>query len=102
MRFDDGVCCCGEPNVDILPCEGVLIACELATCALGGVATVGNGAIVLVGETGTELTWITSSWKSVALSILTVAGSGVGCLTAGEGLLLGLVCLGARGGGGNN
>jgi hypothetical protein len=102
MRFDDGVCCCGEPNVDIFACGGVLAACELAICALIGVATVGNGAIVLEGETGTELTWMTSSWKSVALSILTAVGSGVGCLIAGEGLLFGLVCLGARGGGGNS
>jgi hypothetical protein len=67
-----------------------------------------GGAIGLDGETGTELTCITSSWKSTggfvlfALSSLSVDGSGVGAFGCGEGLLFGLVCLGARGGGGNS
>ena len=45
-----------------------------------------GGAIVLEGETGTELTWMTSSWKSAAglafilLSIFAPVGSGVGGL----------------------
>lgn len=49
-----------------------------------------------------------SSWKSVggfvlfALSSLSAVGSGVGGFMCGEGLLFGLVCLGARGGGGNS
>jgi hypothetical protein len=51
---------------------------------------------------------MTSSWKSAggltpfALSVFIAVGSGVGGLVRGEGLLFGLVCLGARGGGGNN
>jgi hypothetical protein len=40
----------------MLACGGVRAACELAMCALGGAATAEGGAIVLEGETGTELT----------------------------------------------
>jgi hypothetical protein len=76
-------------------------------CALGGDAIdVDGGTTEFTGETGTELTRTTSSWKSVtcfvlwALSILSIAGSGVGVFV--RCLLLGLVCLGARGGGGNS
>jgi hypothetical protein len=57
------------------------------------------------GETGTELTWMTSSWKSVGgweLIALSDRTAGIGGLIWGIGLLFGLVCLGARGGGGNN
>jgi hypothetical protein len=67
-----------------------------------------GGAMVLEGETGTELTWMTSSWKSAGglvffvFSIFVAVGSGVGGLLCGNGFLFGLVCRGARGGGGNN
>ena len=60
----------------------------------------------LEGDTGTELTWMMSSWKSaggfvlVVLSILSLAGSGVEVFR--RSLLLGLACLGGRGGGGNS
>lgn len=56
-----------------------------------------GGAIELDGETGTEFTWIMSSWKSAdafvlfALSILSAVGSGVGGFT--RSFLFGLVCL---------
>jgi hypothetical protein len=56
-------------------------------CARGGAATAEGGAIVLDGETGTELTWMTSSWKSVGgialfvLFIRAVVDSGVAGLT---------------------
>lgn len=59
------------------------------------------------GDTGTEFTCITSSWKSIgssmwfALSFLST-GAGIVGFMAGDGLRAGLVCLGARGGGGNN
>jgi hypothetical protein len=74
--------------------------------ARGGGAIAGGGDIVLTGDTGTELTRMTSSWKSAVgctpspLSVLCAIGSGVGGLLCG--LLFGLVCLGARGGGGNS
>jgi hypothetical protein len=79
-------------------------------CALAGGAmdVADGGAIGLDGETGTELTWMTSSWKSTGglvlftLSNFSADGSGVGAFGCGEGLLFGLVCLGARGGGGNS
>jgi hypothetical protein len=89
----------------MLACGGVLVTCEFATCARGGAVTADGGA---EGETGTELTWMTSSWKSVsglellALSTRAAVGSDIGGLIWGIGLLFGLVCLGARGGGGNN
>ena len=73
------------------------------TCALGGDAMAGGGAIGLDGDTGTELTCMTSSWKSagglelVALSV--AKGSGVAVFGRRDGLLLGLGSLGALGGG---
>lgn len=63
----------------------------------------GGGAIGLDGDTGTELTWMTSSWKSaggLALVVLSGAtGSGVAVFGRGDGRLLGLGSLGALGGG---
>jgi hypothetical protein len=67
----------------MLGCGGVLVTWEFAICACGGAATAEGGAIVFEGETGTELTWMTSSWKSVgglallALSIRATVGSGM-------------------------
>ena len=67
-------------------------------CALGRGATIdGGGSIELEGDTGTELIWMMSSWKSVGafvlvvLSILSAAGSGVGVFN--RSLRFGLVCL---------
>jgi hypothetical protein len=51
-----------------------------------------GGAIELDGDTGTELTWMTSSWKSpgglvlFALSKLSNDGSGVGSFACRDGL----------------
>lgn len=59
-----GVCALcrgGESKIGMLACGGVLTACELATYARGGATIADDGAIVLEGETGTELTWMTSS-----------------------------------------
>lgn len=78
-----------------------------ATYARGGAAIVGAMLLLFDGDTGTELTWMTSSWKSIgssiwfALSFLSTTGAGTEGFAAGEGLRAGLVCL-ARGGGGNN
>jgi hypothetical protein len=63
----------------------------------------GGGAIGLDGETGTELTCIRSPWRSTGDLLLTALsgsnGSGLVGFVCGDGLRLGLVCLGARGGG---
>lgn len=74
----------GDSNTGMLACGGVLTACVFATCTRGGAVIADVGAMVPDGETGTELTWITSSWKSlmlVALSTLAAIGSGVGVFT---------------------
>lgn len=79
-----------------------------ATCARGGAEMVEGTFVVFEGETGTELTCMTSSWKSIgssiwfALSFLSTTGAGTEGFKPGDGLRAGLVCLGARGGGGNN
>jgi hypothetical protein len=67
----------------------------------------GTAMLAFDGDTGTEFTCMTSSWKSIgssmwfALSFLSTTGAGTDGFAAGDGLRAGLVCL-ARGGGGNN
>ena len=107
-RAGDGTLCLGgESKTGVLSCGGVRTGCGLGIWALGGGATMDEGgSMELEGDTGTELTWMMSSWKSaggfmlVVLSILSLAGSGVEVFT--RSLLLGLACLGGRGGGGNS
>lgn len=82
---------------------GLLSDGGVRTYALGGGAIEAGGggaaAVEFDGDTGTELTWMTSSWKSAgafvlfALSILSIGavGSGVGGLT--RSFLFGLACL---------
>lgn len=78
-----------------------------AMCACGGSVMVGAVLLAFDGDTGTEFTCMTSSWKSIgssmwfALSFLSTTGAGTDGFAAGDGLRAGLVCR-ARGGGGNN
>jgi hypothetical protein len=64
----------------------------LGIWTLDGAAMADGGAIELDGDTGTELTWMTSSWKSpgglvlFALSKLSNDGSGVGSFACRDGL----------------
>lgn len=63
----------------------------------------GGGGIGLGKDTGAESTCTTSSWKSrggfVVCEPSIAEGSGAELFVTGDGLLFGLGCLGARGGG---
>lgn len=78
-----------------------------ATCARGGAVMVGAALLTFDGDTGTELTCMTNSWKSTgssiwfALSFLSTTGAGTDGFMPADGLRAGLVRL-ARGGGGNS